>query len=109
MSNSALAGIDAALHLALADSGMADSGTYRAPPANVPVPVRVYVDRGTTTVGESAQLSAAQTTLSLLREDVAAPVPGALVEVGGELFELDVRLTQDEGISTWFVIERGAA
>lgn len=103
MANSALAAMDAALHAALADSGLADAGAYTAP-AGSPVAVRCYVDEAVQQIGDYGQAVAAQDVVTLLRADVSAPVSGAALVVDGKNYKLDKRQSEDSSISVWSVI-----
>lgn len=96
----ALAAMDARLHAALADAGLADTGTYTAP-GGLPVPARVYVDKSIATMGEYAPTYGLTATVTILRADVADPREGGVVAVDGESFTLRQLLDSDDGIAVW--------
>lgn len=101
-----LADLDADLHIALADAGMADTGTYTAPGLGAtPVPCRAYVDKSLHSTGEYAPTFGPQVTASILRADVAAPAVGGTLAIDGETFALDAPddSRSDDGISVWVV------
>lgn len=101
-----LADLDADLHIALADAGMADTGTYTAPGVGAtPVPCRAYIDKSLHSTGEYAPTFGPQVTASILRADVAAPAVGGTLKIDGETFALDAPddSRSDDGISVWVV------
>jgi hypothetical protein len=103
-----LAELDADLHGAFADAGMADIGAYTAPdaePTEDPLPVRVYVDRNVQTIGEFNQIAANRTEVSYVRADVA-PVKGARLVVDGETF-INVEVVSDDGSLSRWLVRRG--
>ena len=97
-----LAELDADLHEAFADAGLADEGTYTAPGVGaVPVPCRVYVDKASQLAGDYAATYGPRTVITLLRADVPAPAEGGIVNVDGETFALRSRIEADDGITSW--------
>lgn len=102
----ALAAMDARLHAALADAGLADTGTYTAPGVGAtPVPCRAYIDKSLHSTGEYAPTFGPQVTASILRADVAAPAVGGTLAIDGETFVIDApdESRSDDGISVWVV------
>ena len=98
----AIAAMDARLHAALADAGLADTGTYTAPtPGAVPVTCRAYVDKGVTTVGEYAVSYSFTATVTILRADVGDPREGGIVAIDGSSYTLRQLIDSDEGITVW--------
>lgn len=99
-----LADLDADLHIALADAGMADTGTYTAPGAARIDGVRMYVDKGVQDMGTSTTQRGPRVLVTLLRADVATPVRNAVVELDGERWRL-VSPTEnvDDGVAEWVV------
>lgn len=98
-----LSDFDTAAHAAFADAGMeAFAGTY-TPPGEDPdtVPCRVFVEHDLQTVGEFGQAATPRTQVSLLRADVAAPVPGATVVAGGVTYLLDAIVSRDPSLTAW--------
>ena len=97
-----LADLDADLHIALADAGMADTGTYTAPASGaLPVSCRAYVDNNLARLGEYGETYGATAIITLLRADVAAPAAGGVVSVDGSSYTLRQPLDADDGISVW--------
>lgn len=76
--------MDAELHAAMLDAGMADAGHYTASGANVDTPVRIYFDRDAQVLGEFGQVVARRIEIGLLLADVPAPVKGGRVYVPAE-------------------------
>ena len=105
MSQSAfLTSLDAEIHAALADAGLADDAHYTAPGGVEPVPCRVYLDERTWTVGEYAPAYADAARLTILRADVPDPVEGATVTILGRTWTLRQPIDNDDGISVWEVV-----
>lgn len=97
-----LSDFDADLHMALAESGLADVGTYTAPTTGaVAVPVRAYVDKGVRTFGEYAQTYAGDVTVTMLRADVPDPAEGGIVAIDGGTYTLRTPIDSDDGITVW--------
>lgn len=98
----AIAAIDARLHAALADAGLADTGTYTAPGVGAtPVTCRAYADKGVTTVGEYAVSYSFTATVTILRADVADPREGGIVAIDGSSYTLRQLIDSDDGITVW--------
>jgi hypothetical protein len=98
--------IDADIHAALAEAGMADTGTYTAPgELSEPVPARCYVNKSGQSAGEYAPTFGARITIDILREDVPAPQVGATVIVDGDTFVLEAPVVErrDDGLTGWVV------
>lgn len=109
----ALRELDADLHAAFADSGLAGIAEYRAKgvPATDPATtanVRVFVNRDVQVVGDVGQILARHDEVEVLRADVDAPQKGATLLVDGERFELVDPVRRDESKTTWLV-RRAAA
>ena len=105
-----LAELDAGVHAAFADAGMADIGSYTPPdaePTDEPLPVRVYVDRNVQSLGDFNQVTANRTEIGFLREDVS-PVKDARLVVDGETF-VTVKPSEgrDDGSLSYWVVRRG--
>lgn len=96
-----LAALDADLHAAFSDSGMADTGTYTAPGGAPQAGVRVYVDSSLQNAFDAAY--GPRTTVTLLRADVADPVRGAALVVDGRTYLLDAPQDADDGVTVWTV------
>jgi hypothetical protein len=105
--------MDADLHAALLDAGLADVGFYTAPGANVATPgVRIYIDRGVQPVGEFGQAVERRDEMSILLAD-ASPDPKGRVFVEsapgsgvGEVWTLVKNVYDDGSVSRW-VVRRG--
>lgn len=101
--------MDAELHAAMLDAGMADSGHYTAPGANFDVPVRIYIDRAAQVLGEFGQVVGRRIEIGLLLEDVPAPAKGGQVYVPAEgatyqlVSQPEGDNTDDGSLSRWVV------
>lgn len=108
----ALAQMDADLHAALADAGMADTGAY-TPPAPKPLPgdyeppapiaVRCYVDRDIQRSGQAGQVVGRADEVGLLLADLSAPAKGGTLVVDGQTLVLDRETGNDGSVSRWTV------
>lgn len=91
----------------LMDEGWADEAIYQAPgtPAPAAVECRVYVDRNVEFAGEGelGEVVGVGIEVTLLRAEVARPVPRATVTVGAETFILRREVESDESVSVWEV------
>lgn len=99
-----IADMDARLHRAFTNAGLAGTGTYTAPNQQPLGNVRVYVDKGAQEMGSYSQRVGPQVTITLLRADVPQPMKNAIVDVDGERWRL-VSPTDDadDGITKWVV------
>ena len=114
--------LDADLHEAMADAGMADEGMYTPPnaaPDFIPIPVRCYVDRGLLVQSTSGHTATRRTEIGLLKEDVS-PRREAIVVVDGDTFKLEspvelsaniTRQAADDGSIAWWTasVQSGVA
>lgn len=104
----ALRELDADLHAAFADTGLAGVAEYRS--KGVPFDavatatgVRVFVDRDVQVLGDVGQILARHDQVGVLRDDVDAPQKGGTVVVDGERFELVEPVGRDDSKTTWLV------
>lgn len=100
----ALAEMDADIHAAFADVGIAETGSYLAPGAvaGQEVPCRVYVDRDLLVEGELRQFKAGRIEIGYLVADVT-PAKKGRVTVDGETYVNDDEVSRDGSISRWAV------
>lgn len=96
--------MDADLHAAFADAGLADSGHYTAPGANFDTPVAIYIDRAVQVMGEFGQLVGRRTEIGIVHGAVT-PAQKGRVYVPDEpaTYELGDKLTDDGSLSRWVV------
>jgi hypothetical protein len=102
----ALQNLDAAIHSAFARAGLAVVGTYLPPGGDPSVDTlvcRVYVDRGVQQLGNYAEVVGAKDVVTLLLEDVAAPVEKATVVFDGETVRLKTMESSDDSRQRWVV------
>lgn len=96
--------LDADMHEAFADAGIADAGSYTAPGDGAPTqPCRVYVNRDILVYGSVGEIIGARTEVVVLRADIEQPVQKALLAIDGELFKLGQQIGQDESMTRWVV------
>lgn len=100
--------MDADLHAALADAGMADRGHYTAPGANFDQPCRIYIDRAAQVLGEFGQVVGRRIEMAILAADVDARAKGVVYvpfegRPGGESFTLVEKVQDDGSLSHWVV------
>jgi hypothetical protein len=91
--------LDADLHAAFADSGMAESATYTpAAFGSSPVTARVFVDRAVNDAGNfDSRVTSRHVVVTVLLEDLeAAPREGDRLGLGSETFTVDATLALDE-------------
>jgi hypothetical protein len=101
----ALAAMDADLHAAFADAGLADDGLYTPPnaaPGATPVPVRVYVNRDVQDIGAGNQVSVGRVEVQYLLADVTPAIGGQLV-VDGDTYINAGEMSNDGAIAVWAV------
>lgn len=77
-----LADLDAAMHAAFFDVGIADRATYRSGPAATAVPCTVTVDDGVQLLGEAVTTD--QTVIRVLRAEVGTPRHGGVFAILGQ-------------------------
>lgn len=107
----ALAGMDADLHAAFLDAGLADLGLYWPPGAllDAPgMPARVYVDRDTQTLGDVRQVRAGRVEVAYVLAPGLNPEQGGLLLVDGERFE-NASLLSDNGSTSRWLVRRARA
>ena len=100
-----LRAIDAQLYAAFAGAGIASWADYLPPaagPEAVPLPVRVYLDRGAQVLGEFGQLIGRRDEMALMLADVA-PTAKAIVTVDGDRYALTDKIDDDDSLSRWVV------
>ena len=100
-----LRSIDAQLHAAFAGAGIASWADYLPPaaaPGAVPLPVRVYLDRGAQVLGEFGQLIGRRDEMALMLADVT-PAAKAIVTVDGDRYALTDKIDEDDSLSRWVV------
>lgn len=102
MSKAALQAMTGDIVNAFLGVGLADTGTYTAP-AGSPITCRVIVDRAVAPFGDYGKVIGARIALTLLLEEIPAPVPGAIVAVDGDQFRLVQEAESDAAISKWAV------
>lgn len=100
--------LDAELHAALQDAGLADQGHYTAPTANFDVPVRIYLDRDARRLGELGQVLGRHVVMGLLLADVTPTVGGRVYVPADEaIYQLvkpaDDGVLDDGSMSRWVV------
>lgn len=102
-----LAGLDASLHAAFAEAGMADSGLYTPTQGSPAVPCQVYVTRDVETVGDLRQFKAHSVEVDYVVGSlaVAGLVPGqkGRLLVDGDAYENASELSNDGSLSRWKV------
>jgi len=101
-----LAALDADIHAAFLDAGLADVGEYWPPGAllDAPgMPVRVYVDRDIQTMGEVRQVRAGRIEVGYVLAPGLVPEQGGLLLVDGERFENANPISDDGSVSLWLV------
>lgn len=100
----ALAEMDADIHAAFADVGIAETGSYLAPGA-VPgqeVPCRVYVNRDLLVEGELRQFKAGRVEIGYLVADVT-PRKNGRITVDSVTYYNDDEIGRDGSMSWWTV------
>lgn len=109
-----LAQLDADIHAAMLDAGMADEGTYTPPvPAGAdpddPPPAAVacllYVDRGVQTMGDYGSVLGRRTVVTLVADGLPGIEQGGIVAADGETFRLEARtnVLNDGSLEQWVV------
>lgn len=101
----ALRDMDATLHAAFVDAGLADMGQYVPKAGGDPIDVRVYVDEAQQAMGEFGQSVGFRTVVGILLEDVV-PEQFATVTIDGTAYKLEARDRVDQSIS-WWAVSRG--
>lgn len=102
----ALAEMDADLHAAFADAGLADRGLYWPPspaPDTLPVEVDVYVDRDIQTLGDVRQAVSNRVEVAYVLSPLFKPVQGGVLVVDGDRYENAAAISDDGSISRWVV------
>lgn len=103
----ALRELDAELHQAMLDVGLAELGGYLQPnaiPGTARTPCRVRVDRGTQVLGEFGQVIARRDEIAFLIEDIdPAPTARGTVLVDGVTYMLTDKVSEDESETRWVV------
>ncbi|MEO6518828.1 MAG: hypothetical protein ABIO17_07545 [Pseudoxanthomonas sp.] len=94
---------DAAAVACFHSAGIADTATYRATVADLPVACVVLVDRNVRDYGDDLAPVAVPKTLVLFQLAQVSPKRGGLVLVHGEEFALDAEVRRDESVSQWVV------
>jgi hypothetical protein len=104
----ALAAIDADLHAAFLDAGLADVGDYTAPdaaPGADPVACRVYIDRDSEIRGETRQFPGGRVEVGYVLADVT-PAKNGRLSVDNSLYINDELVSNDGSLARW-VVRRG--
>ena len=97
--------LDADLHAAFADAGIAETAFY-TDATIIAKSCRVYVNRDAQTTGEFGEVSGPRVVCEIFRADVASPKAGATLILDDESFVLDAKFSEDESLSRW-VVRRG--
>jgi hypothetical protein len=102
VTNRALASLDADLHAAFRDAGLADVALYTPAEASAATVVcRVYVDDDLTTAGFVAEVSSASVLIRALRADLPSlPTAGAVFAIGNDRYVVDRIVAQDSSAVT---------
>lgn len=111
MSRAALQSLDADIHAALAESGLADTGLYLPPgaaPGATATPVRCYLTRDAEFYGELGQVAGRRDQITVLRADITPERKGTIA-LDGELYELPALVTADDGVTVWQARSIGVA
>lgn len=97
--------LDADLHAAFLDSGLADFAHYSAPGANVDVDCPVYIDRAVRILGEFGQVVGHRDEVTILRRADLEPQKGGKVYVPAEAltYTLTDKIEDDGSASRWAV------
>lgn len=101
----ALREMDADLHSAFQDVGLAEIGDYWPPDAGPDASAtlcRVYVDRGIQVFGEFGQITGRRDEIAFLLEDVTPRGKGT-VTVDGVSYVLGEKVSENESASRWVV------
>lgn len=109
MSNAFLAELDADIHIALADPGMADFGTYRATAAGEPFAgsVACMVDRGSQLYGSQQQAGTGEIFITVFRQPGLSVVANGVIDIDGERFRLSRLEDSDESMQRWAAVLLG--
>lgn len=102
----ALADMDADLHAAFADAGLADRGLYlpaNAAPDALPIVVDVYVDRDIQTLGDVRQAMSGRVEVAYVLSPLFKPAQGGVLVVDGDRYENAAAISDDGSISRWVV------
>jgi len=102
----ALAELDAELHAAFVDAGLADRGQYWPPNAAsdaLAIDVDVYVDRDIQTLGDVRQAVSNRVEVAYVLSPLFKPVQGGLLVVDGDRYENAAAISDDGSISRWVV------
>lgn len=100
-----LARMDRRIHGGMRAKGMADLGQYTAPGADTAVDARVYVDRGTVTLGEFQQVASGAVEVLYVLEDVTPAAGGRLV-VDGDTY-INVETVPEDDTGARWIVRRG--
>lgn len=96
--------MDADLHAAFADAGLADSGHYTAPGANFDSPVSIYIDRAAQVMGEFGQIIGRRIEIGIVHGAIAPAAKGRIfVPDEPAHYELGEKITDDGSLSRWVV------
>lgn len=102
----ALAQMDADLHAAFADAGLADRGLYWPPDADAdfaPFDADVYVDRDIQTLGDVRQAVSGRVEVGYVVSPLFKPEQGGRLLVDGDRYENATVISDDGSISRWVV------
>ena len=102
--------LDADIHMALYESGLADMAEYYPPaaaPGTAPTPCGVFVDRDVVIYGEFNQVAGKRTQISVLRADLT-PLRNGVLVIDSERYRLVDIVSEDDGITVWVGIEEAA-
>jgi hypothetical protein len=106
----ALAELDAELHGAFADAGLADTGLYTPPPPHPlppdyeppePLAVAVYLDRSSQAVGAAGQAVVSGTRIGIILAGVLPRQGGTVAIDGGATWRLGELQDNDGSIATF--------
>lgn len=100
MSRAALQAMTSDIVDAFVDAGLADLGAYTAP-GGIPVDCRIIVDRNTDIYGTLGKVTHGRVVLTLLLEEIPAPLKGAIVAVDGDIWRLVERVDGDAACAKW--------
>lgn len=102
MSRAVIQSIVSEMADAFVAAGLADDGIYTAPGGS-PVNCRIFITRGRQPFGQFGKVVGNECTITLLLNEIPAPVRGATVVADGNTFTLAAFVNDDDAVSVWEV------